>query len=1133
MLKYNDIISRLSEAQKIRILSGVGNLSGKDMKILGIPSVKPGYMKDYAREKYPHAACLAHSWDTGLCRGVASAKLSEMLANDVNLFITPGPRVKLSPYRKEISEDSYLASRMAAAYASAVGGAGGMDVLSGYYLTEADVEWMDAHPNDRVIDDQIVSPYIDALASGSGRALLTDTRALPGEYNDIPKRMRIAAADSAQFSVCAQATDENTVALINEGVICLSASSNAIETAISRYNKIKQQIERGSADESKLQDEIRQNLALSPKALDEALDKVLSFIYACSEGAGRLRPEAVDTEELAYRSALSSVVLLKNRDVNGFDLLPLLPGGRVAIIGDLTGEGTEPGSLLHRFRTAVLNSGYECSGVCAGYTGDDIHGAEAKNQAKQLALESDIVILLLGINRAGESEVVRNESLTLPAEQLRLANELAGLGKPIVGIISDAYAADIDFTRQFDALLLAPLEAKYGASAAVDIISGAENPSGKLAYTLYAGTEAAFAKHAVYKKEYGIKSGPFVGYKYYDTAQLQLGYPFGFGLSYSEFEYSSPSVEDGRISFEIKNISDRKATEIVQIYIGMKKSAVIRPKKTLCAFARVELEPGQKKRIGCKIELPKVLAGGERVVEGGEYTLYVCSSVDRVRLQTTMTVSGAKLAPDGERLIDYIQSKSNIKEDKFTLEADISVMKKSYKNIVFGVSAVVMAIALAVFNAVMGLSSIFLGLMSVALAVGAIIFFVMEASERNKKYEADKRRIDQANKEHFAGAETLPNVNSSRLFHSEFDAQDKVAVDEIAQAEEILDEQIAEYIDAGFTLDSAVKEFLQFAAEKGYRFTRGAVENLLVSMATSKLVITSMSDEDFNSCILLLSEYFGTAAYVDEFDGGNAKNEGDTFFAGDANGDRIRKNILLALGAAAASPEKIHISAVKGVSCDGIYHLITPFVRYISAQRDKNSIEIYNKVGANVGYSIGPNLWFFLNLASGQSVTDLPMSIARLAALNTPVFTKGGRSDTHINIHGLNRHQLSYITDRARASDISEDLWKRFDKLERYAREYSDYRFGNKLWRSFEKHLSLLISCGADTSDAADLAMATHLLPSLAVVLNGNILKDDPGLLETVEFIFGSESISASREVIKTYLGDIKRKDAKSETAEA
>ncbi|MBO7195904.1 MAG: glycoside hydrolase family 3 C-terminal domain-containing protein [Clostridia bacterium] len=1129
MLKYNDIISKLSEAQKIRILSGVGNLSGKDMKILGIPSVRVGYMKDYAREKYPHAACLSHSWDPTLWQGVASAKLSEMLDDDVNLFITPGPRVKVSPYRKEMSEDSYLSYRMAATYASAVGNTGGVDLLSGYYLTEADVEWMDTHPNERVIDDQLISPYITALSTRSARALLTDTRTLPGEYSDIPGRMRIAAKESADFLVCAQATDENTVALINEGVICLSASSNAIEGAISRYNKIKQQIERGSADESRLQEEIRTNHALSPQTVDEALDKVLSFIYTCSESAGKARPEAVDTDALAYRSTLSSTVLLKNK----WDLLPLSGDMRVAVIGDLTGEGTEPGGLLDKFRTALVSSGYECTGICAGYGGGDIHGVEAKNAAKKLLAESDAAILLLGVNRAGESEVAGGETLSLPAEQLRLANELARLGKPIVAVISDAYAADIDFTRQFDALLLAPLETTYGALATVNIISGVENPSGKLAYTLYGGADTAFAKRAFYKKEYGIKSGPFIGYKYYDTAELQIGYPFGYGLSYSEFEYSAPSIEDGRISFEVKNISDRKATEIVQIYIGMKKSAVIRPKKVLCSFARVELEPGQKKRIGCKIELPRVLVGSDRVVEGGEYDVYVCSSVSDVRLQTKMTVSGTKIAPDGERLIDYIQSKSNIKEDKFTLEADINVMKMSYKNILFGVSAIVLSVCLAVFNAVMELSSIFLGLMSVVLAIGAIIFFVMEANERNRKHEEDKRRIDQANKAHFAGAETVPNVNSSRLFHAEFDAQDKVSADEIAQAEEFVDEQIAEFIDSGFTLTAAVSEFIQFAAEKGYKFTRGAVENLLASMATSKLVITSMSDADFNSCILLLSEYFGTGAFVDEFEAKEDKKENDTFFASDANGDKVRKNILLALGAAAAAPEKIHISATKGVTCDGIYHLITPFARYISAQRDKNSIEIYNKVGANVGYTIAPNLWLFLNLASGQSVTALPMSISRLAALNTPVFTKGSKSDTHVNLHGLNRHQLSYITDRSRASDISEDLWKRFDKLERYAREYSDYRFGNKLWRSFEKHLSLLISCGAEIADAADVAMATHLLPSLAVVLNGNINKDDPGLLETVEFIFGSENIAVSREIIKTYLSDIKRKDAKADNAEA
>ena len=1121
MLKHNDIISRLSDAQKIRILANVGVLSDKDFKMLGIPGVKSGYMKDYCREKYPHAACIAHSWNTSLWAEVADAKVEEMIKDDVNLFITPGARVKLSPYRKEVSEDSHLAYRFAVAHAGSVGRYGGMGAQSGFYLTEADTDWLDTLPSDRVIGEQLVYPYVKATATGGSRAVMTDTRALPKEYDSTPRDMRSAVAGNVDYVICMQSTDENTVELIKEGVICLCASTNALESALSKYTKIKKQIDNGMADESRLLDEIKNNTAISPESVDEALDKVISFLMDCRDGALKMKsaPSRED-KALAYRSALESTVLLKNKN----DLLPLSQRLRLGIVGDMDSSGVGEGSLLGRCRDAFEARGYDISGICAGFDNDDIHNYTPKNDALKLADNSDAIILLLGIPRSKESEISKNETLSLPAQQLLLAHELAKKKKPVVVVISDAYTADIGFTHPFNALILSPLEAEGCVTALADIVSGRRNPSGKLAYTLYAESDTAFAKRSFYKKEYGIKSGPFVGYKYYDTAGIKVGYPFGHGLSYSQFKYSSLTVDGNKISFEIKNTSDVVGVEIVQIYAGMEKSSVIRPKKSLCGFARVTLEPGQTKKISWEIEMPKIVVNGQGVTEAGNYTVYVGSSVSDIRLQQTVSIKGVRVTSDGERLIDYIQSESNIKEDKFTLEANFSIMKKSYKNILFGVGAIVLAIAIAIFNTVMALSSTFLGIVTVLLAVVALVFFVMEANERNAKYEQERARIDAANREQFSGAKTVSNVSASRLFHAEFDAKDKAVVEETTQVDDYLDDKIAEYIDANFKFSDVAAEFAQFAAEKGYKFSKQSVENLLASMATTKLIITSMADEEFNACILLLSEYFGTEAFVDSY-GVDANGNVDPFFTQDAKGDKSKKNIMLALAAASSAPEKIYISAIKGVPGSGLHPLISPLSRYINSQKEKNSIEIFNKAGANIGYTISPNLWFVINLAAGESVVNVPVSVVRSAAVNTLVFSKTKPSDSHSTLHGLNRYQLGYLAGKAGISDISEDMWKRFDKLERFAREYSDYRIGNKLWRSFEKHISLLISCGIDIAEAADMAMSTRLLPSVAVVINGKQAKEDPGLIDTVEFIFGSDNISASTEVVKTMLTDTRKTD--------
>ena len=1116
MLKYYDIISKLSDSQKIRIVSNVGNLSGKDLKILGIPKIKTGYMNDYGREMYPHAANLAHSWDRDLWREITHAKLADMAADEVDCVISPGAKIKLSPYRKEPSEDAYFASVMSGIYSGTAENFGVISALSGYYLTEADVAWMDSSPSKRVINELIAAPFMKALKLGGARAVLTDTRTLTDEYMPVANDMLNAMRDKAEFIVCDKATDDNTVELVTKKVICLSASSNALEGAYSKYKRLKQQIDRGGLEESALIDSLRSHSAISTDELDAALDNVLDFVFSAhSSGKKMADISYAEPDKLAYRATVESSVLLKNRD----GILPLSKSVKVGIVGDLLSLGTDGDGFLAKCRTALETQGYVCSGVCRGYDTNDLYADGLIQDAVALANVSDVIILIMGVGRSGERDITKNETLSLPANQLCLANHLAKSGKKIIAVVSSSYSFDIEFSRPFEALLLTPLETEYGTSALADIISGEYNPSGKLSYTLYAGSDTAFAKRAYYKKEYGIKSGPFVGYKYYDTAGITVGYPFGHGLSYSKFRYSLISVHGRTVTFEIRNTSSRRGVEIAEVYIGHRNSSVIRPKRELCGFVRAELDANESRIFNIDIEIPEVYGDSRYLTEKGIYDVYIGASVSDIKIETQLETEGEILSSDGERLIDYIQSWPNIKEDKFTLEADYNSMKKSYKNISFGISALILAIGLAVFNTVMEMSSLFLGLVSAILAVGAIVFFVMESRERNRLYNEEREQIDEANKEHFEGAEEIPNLNAARLFHDEFDATDVSVFERDDIADDSEDESHLEYIDAGFAMADAVSDFLRFSSERGYKFARSEVENLLASFATSKLIITAMPDSAFNECIMLLSEYFGCDAFVDN-DTSNGRDVYEAFYAFDNNGDKVRKNIMFALNASSNVSENVHISALNNAKCTSLHSFLSPFMRYICAPKAKNEIELYNEFGVNVGYGITNNFWIIVNLAEGESACDLPLNIARAAALVDLKFTKTQSVSEHTAHHGLNRHQLEYISERARSMDIPEDTWKKIDKLERYAREYSDYRIGNKLWLNFERHIALLLSCGEELSDAVDIAIATRLFASILAATEKRDLADDKSLADTVEFIFGAENTEYSREVIKTMLTD-------------
>ena len=119
MRNYDDIISSLTLAQKIRMLTHAGDLSGKDMKILGIPKINMGDMKDYGRSILPNATALVNSWDEDLWYGVASAKAQMLIDDGKNFAVAPGPKLKICPYRREISEDPTLAARFSSVHQTA------------------------------------------------------------------------------------------------------------------------------------------------------------------------------------------------------------------------------------------------------------------------------------------------------------------------------------------------------------------------------------------------------------------------------------------------------------------------------------------------------------------------------------------------------------------------------------------------------------------------------------------------------------------------------------------------------------------------------------------------------------------------------------------------------------------------------------------------------------------------------------------------------------------------------------------------------------------------------------------------------------------------------------------------------
>lgn len=1104
MLKHNEIIAKLTDSQKIRLLTGVGNLTGKDFKILGLGGIGAGNMKDYGRDIIPSFASLANSWSRELWYSTASARVDMLSAAGAGFVIAPGAKIKLSPYRREISEDPYLASELSASHLRAAKDRGMSVGASGYYLTEGELGWLDREPSDRVLCEMLAAPYLRAARVSLADAVLTDLRAPKGEYREAALRCQDAMADSG-LRICEKATEENTVSFIHRGIICLQGSANALENALNRYNKLMNMAERGeSVTPEQIASEVEDGTAISPEDIDKAVDAVLLLLDACrSERREDYDKEAA--ESLAREAVAGSAVLLKNKD----KMLPLSRDRSIAVIGNILPE-VDGESGLNELVRCLEARGYRCVGAEPGYEINEVGQAHLRSRALKLAESASTVILLLGFGYENEKKIQKTEDMLLPADQMRLAEMLIREGKRVIGVIASGHSVDVEFTREFSALMLMPLYVKSAPSVLAELISGERNPGGKLAYTLYAGSDAAFYKRALYRDKYGLRSGPFVGYRYYKTAGITVGYPFGHGLSYSSFGYSELEVGADSVSLTVENKGKTAAAETVQVYIGHTASAVIRPSAELCGFERIELGPREKRRITLSFEIPKVYCDGKYLTEAGEYLVSVGSSSFDIRLSRKIQVQGATLAGDGQRIADYIQSVPNVTEDNFTLEANYGFMKRSIKNLFFGIGALAIAASIAVFNATTATDSLFLGVIAGVIAMSSVIFFISHFVDQRRSYKEQRERINSANAEHFAGAEEIPMLSTDIMFREEFDnvelESDAAAVDE----SDLLDELMRKYVDADFGISAAALDFVELARDRGIKLDHGVAERFLASVATSSLIIVDgLSSEDFNTFVLLASEYFGTGAYTDKLELGEER--ADMFFSTDTYGNSVKRPVLLALDAAAVAKEKIFLSAIDGVCEAQLKEYLKPFLGYINSPKELNDIRIYNDLGANVGYSISRNVRLIVRLSELTSVDMISAATLASAAYNIVSFVRSPLPEQPSAHHGCNRYQLDYIASKeGRTGGIPEDSYKKIDKLEKYASSRTDFKIGNKQFIAFERQIGLLRAAMGEVSEAIDGAVAVKILPSVCAAVRGKITEDDESLKDTLEFIWGEQDMPAS-----------------------
>jgi beta-glucosidase len=410
---------------------------------------------------------------------------------------------------------------------------------------------------------------------------------------------------------------------------------------------------------------------LPEAVLDRAVERILALIAQAQHTlAEDFSYDAAAHHALARQVAGEGAVLLKNET----RILPLEKSDRVALIGRFAkmpryqGAGSSlmnPSRLDNLYDEVIRIVGEENLSYAPGYTAKaDQADPSLIQEALQVAKSADVVIVCAGLTDLFEVEGIDRDHMKLPPGHDALIQSLAAAHQRVVVVLSNGAPVEMPWVDQVQAILEGYLGGQAGAGAIADILYGQVNPSGKLAETFPIQLQDNPSHHyfpgGPSTVEY--RESIYVGYRYYDTVRKEVRFPFGFGLSYTTFEYrdlhlSHYALMDDQsleVSLVVKNTGPVAGKEVVQLYVRDLESTAVRPFQELKGFAKVALEPGEEKTVTITLDRRAFAFYHTGVkdwyVESGEFEIRVGASSRDIRLTAVVHVeSTAPVAPPPDR----------------------------------------------------------------------------------------------------------------------------------------------------------------------------------------------------------------------------------------------------------------------------------------------------------------------------------------------------------------------------------------------------------------------------------------------------------------------------------------------------
>ena len=617
---------------------------------------------------FPTASALACSFDPELVERVGAAIGEEARRQGVDVVLGPGVNIKRHPLCgrnfEYFSEDPVVSGELGAAMVRGIQSRGVGACLKHFAANSQEHARMvsDSVVDERTLRELYLAPFEHVVRHARPWSVMTAYNKLNGVYcSEHEWLLREALRGEWGFDgavVSDWGAMSSSVASVRAGLdLCMPGPRRDHARALVEAVR-SGELEEGCVNEAA-----------------SHIERLARRVKACqAEGSIGGAPALSLTDEEFYRAhadlareaAAQSAVLLKNDGV-----LPLNPDAKVAVIGAFARMPRYQGSGSSRINPKIIDNIWyrlEQRGVAAEYAdGCDPTTGDADErqllEAETLAARSDVAVVVAGLPARYESEGFDRKLMVMPRGMRELIDRICAANPRTVVVLQGGAPMEMPWCDNPAAILLMYLSGCQGGGAAVDVLVGDVNPSGKLAETwpVDLAQTALGTTYPDMDNEVFYREGPFVGYRYYDAVDVEPAFPFGHGESYTEFAYEGLEVKahegastegplEFDVSFTLRNIGPRIGAEVAQVYIAPTSEVVPPPcpVQWLAGFAKIELEPGGERQVVLHLDetaFRKWDASLHRWrVYPGEYEVRVASSSRDIRLTASIIVADGQSA---------------------------------------------------------------------------------------------------------------------------------------------------------------------------------------------------------------------------------------------------------------------------------------------------------------------------------------------------------------------------------------------------------------------------------------------------------------------------------------------------------